>query len=238
MSFGIPVKSFPVTYEGELKVANHQQWLARRIIKEMAIRDKSIFQGIDLPRNEDVLFGRGKTNREHGGNVLMRKIIAEYIPTYRAMAKKEKGGIPLKVLQRIKEGGGRFLKRETDYGWWFEVSDDAAREKISICFRTAHSTNAASSRRPIPAVGSGSRVAINEKVGGGGDDDDEERDLSEEKIDISFRTSASSPIASSNTSTADVSDSKLSLAEDATNKSTKKNLDAEEEPGPKRPRVD
>jgi hypothetical protein len=143
MTFGIPVKSFPVTYEGEIKTTNHRHWLARRKIKEAAMRTSGLpFEGIDLPSPRDVLFGRGKTNQEHAGNVLMRKIISEYIPAYRVATKREKGKIPSDVVKRIRDAGGRFLKRDTDHGWWFQVSDEAAREKISMSFRTTSSTTA------------------------------------------------------------------------------------------------
>ena len=71
----------------------------------------------------------------------MRNMIAEYIPEYRSATKPEKGRIPLNVVLRIKQEGGRFLERDTDHGWWFEVSDEAAREKISMSFRRANSVS-------------------------------------------------------------------------------------------------
>ena len=148
MSFGVPVKSLPVTYENELKTTAHLQWLARRRIKETAMRRGEPFEGIDLPSPNDVLFGRGKTNQEHSGNVLMRSIIAEFIPVYQSATKAYKGRIPLKVVLRIKQGGGRFLKRDTDFGWWFEVSDEAAREKISMSFRTARNVGISGTDSP------------------------------------------------------------------------------------------
>ena len=105
MSFGVPVKSLPVTYENELKTTAHLQWLARRRIKETAMRRGEPFEGIDLPSPNDVLFGRGKTNQEHSGNVLMRSIIAEYIPEYQSTTKLDKGRFPLKVMMCIKQRG-------------------------------------------------------------------------------------------------------------------------------------
>ena len=137
MTFGVPVHSFPVTYDDELKTRTHLQWLVRRRIKETAIRNGDSFEGIDLPSIKDVLCGRGKSYQEHSGNVHMRNIIAEYIPQYREGTQTDKGRIPLQVVMRIKQEGGRFLKRDTDFGWWFEVSDEEAREKISMSFRRA-----------------------------------------------------------------------------------------------------
>ena len=149
MSFGVPIQSLPVTYDNELKTATHLQWLARRRIKETAVRMGEPFEGIDLPSPKDVLFGRGKTNQEHSGNILMRGLIAEYLPEYGSATRVGKGRIPLKVVLRIRKGGGRFLKRNTDHGWWFQVSDDEAREKISMSLRSA---NCATSLRPDSSV--------------------------------------------------------------------------------------
>jgi len=138
MSFGIPIQSIPVTYEGELKTATHLQWLARRRLKESVMRLGESFEGIDLPSPKDVLFGRGKTNQEHSGNIIMRGIVAECVPEYRLTTRAEKGEMPLKILLQIKEGGGRFLKRNTDHGWWYQVSDEEAQEKLSMSLRSAN----------------------------------------------------------------------------------------------------
>ena len=141
MTFGMPIQSLPVTYDDELKTTAHLQWLARRKIKETASRMGEPFEGIDTPSPNDVLLGRGKTNQEHSGNILLRNIITEYIPEYRLTPRPEKWRIPLKVVLRIKQGGGRFLKRDMEYGWWFNVSDEAAREKIAMSFRTSNSVS-------------------------------------------------------------------------------------------------
>jgi hypothetical protein len=45
------------------------------------------------------------------------------------------------VVAAVKQGGGRFLDRRKD-GWWVEVKDDTAREKVSSTFRTILSVNA------------------------------------------------------------------------------------------------
>ena len=153
MTFGVPVHAIPVTSGNNLKTTTHLQWLARRRIKERAIRMGKPFEGIDLPSHKDVLFGRGKTNHQHGGNALMRNMIAEYIPEYRSMTKPgDKGKIPLKIVVRIKQEGGRFLKRDTEHGWWFEVSDEEAREKISMSFRTGRMVGSLKTDSPQDSV--------------------------------------------------------------------------------------
>jgi hypothetical protein len=160
MSFGVPIGALPVTYDDKLKTTAHLHWLDRRRIKETAIRKGESFDGIDLPSLKDVLFGRGKINQEHTGNVIMRKIISEYVPEYRVATKPAKGRIPLKVVKRIKQEGGRFLKRDTDNGWWFQVSDEAAREKISMSFRKSNASSVRSSKTDSAQI-----VSVSKSVG-------------------------------------------------------------------------
>jgi hypothetical protein len=96
------------------------------------------FDGIDLPHLHDVLLGRGKTVQEHSGNVILRRLIADNMHEYRTVPKKEKSHVTWKVMQAVKMLGGRFLKRQPN-GWWVEVSDEIARDKISMTYRTSRS---------------------------------------------------------------------------------------------------
>ena len=144
MTFGVPVSHFPVGYEkGELKTAAHLRWLARRVVIETALQSTGRFEGIDLPCSRDVLLGRGKTIQDHSGNVMLRDLIAEYMPEYRSTAKKEKGNVAWKVVRATKMQGGRFLKREPN-GWWVEVPDEIARNKIAMTYRTSRPSSSSS----------------------------------------------------------------------------------------------
>ena len=51
-----------------------------------------------------------------------------------------KAACVLKILDEIQESRGRFLKRRPD-GWWEEVEMEAAKEKISLAFRTTLSSH-------------------------------------------------------------------------------------------------
>jgi hypothetical protein len=135
LTFGVPTKSFPVTYDGELKNTNHLKWLARRKVKESALKKYGYFEGIDMPSLRDVLQGRGKSLQEHSGNVVMRNLVSKYFVEYKQALKHQKGIYVLNVLGDVRQLGGRFLRRE-DNGWWVEMSDEAAREKVSMTFRT------------------------------------------------------------------------------------------------------
>jgi hypothetical protein len=56
-----------------------------------------------------------------------------------AGSKKEKTSISLEVVRQIKGYSCRFLQ-EDDNGGWVEVSDDVARQKVSIGFRDLRKT--------------------------------------------------------------------------------------------------
>lgn len=60
LSFGIPVDSLPITYNGEIKFAQHTKWIARRKMKDRELQLHGTFDGIELPSRMDVLFGRGR----------------------------------------------------------------------------------------------------------------------------------------------------------------------------------
>jgi hypothetical protein len=141
MTFGVPVQSLPVTYEGELKTGSHLKWLSRRLAKETQIQKTGRFSGIDLPGPKDVLLGRGKPVQDYCGNILMRTLVSTFMDQYKSALKLDKILVALKVVAETKRHGGHFLKRSSD-GWWFEVSDEAARDKVSMTFRTTASSKA------------------------------------------------------------------------------------------------
>jgi hypothetical protein len=126
-----------VTYEGELKTVNHLKWIARRKAKDTKmINKKGVFDGVDLPGRNDVLLGRGKIFQDHPGSVILRNIVSCFLEEFKLASKHGKTAITWKIMKTIKGQGGRFLKRNAD-GWWVEVSDEAAREKVDMSFRTA-----------------------------------------------------------------------------------------------------
>ena len=89
---------------------------------------------IEAPTTHDVLFGRGKNTREHSGNLRCNLLIEMYAEQYESANKVQKTVIAERIVAMVHESLGRFLKQEANKGW-VEVSDDAAREKISHFFR-------------------------------------------------------------------------------------------------------
>ena len=86
---------------------------------------------IAVPKHEDVILGRG--NKNHYGNMRFREIIDSHREQYEASDKAGKTSISELIVQQVKERGGRFLKN--DVGGWTELSDAAARYKVSHRFR-------------------------------------------------------------------------------------------------------
>ncbi len=85
--------------------------------------------------SNDVLCGRGGATNNHPGNKRFRSIVIDYMPAYLLARKKEKATIARRIVDQIKENGGRFLKRSDGSNTWIEVSDKKATEKTSQALR-------------------------------------------------------------------------------------------------------
>ncbi|CAJ1960684.1 unnamed protein product [Cylindrotheca closterium] len=130
MTFGLPVHVIPVTTGMKLKTGTHLRWMAKQNTRDASILQTGNFPGIDLPGSHDILLGRGKTLQEHLGNQIMRSLVREWLFRYTEADRIMKTNIAWELVTRIKQGGSRFLARSDD-GWWAEVIDDLAREKVS-----------------------------------------------------------------------------------------------------------
>ena len=120
----------PVTLDGELKVSNHLKWIIKRRVKDLAVRTTGHFNKIDLPGRDDVLVGKGKPFQDHRGNVVLRQLVELRLEEYNAARKGDKTTFTRDVVQLVK---GRFVKKDKD-GWWEEVSEAYAREKVVRVF--------------------------------------------------------------------------------------------------------
>lgn len=149
MTFGIPVDILPITYQGELKTANHTKWLARRKYKEEQLQKVGFFHGIDLPARNDVILRRGRVFQEHPGNVKMRHLILTIQEEYGQAAPRDKTQIANRVVQQVKDGGGRFLERDQADGWWITVNDKEACKRVSKAIRSMRSTLVAKQQQQL-----------------------------------------------------------------------------------------
>ena len=71
----------------------------------------------------------------HPGNRNFRDMINKNRRTYLKARKNDKPAISRAIVRTVRERGGKFLKKDEKSGLWFEVGDDAAREKTSQALR-------------------------------------------------------------------------------------------------------
>jgi hypothetical protein len=138
MTFGVPVQALPVAYEGGLKTANHRKWIARRKTRDTEMIKTGSFEGTDMPSHSDILLGRGRVFHNYPGTVKLRSCVTAFLDEFKTASKQDKALITTRIVESMKGNGARFLRRRSD-GWWEEVSDDTALEKVRVSFRTAKS---------------------------------------------------------------------------------------------------
>jgi hypothetical protein len=155
MTFGVPVDTFPITSRGELKTGNHHKWIAKRQVKESHVLLGKIFDRIDFPAVNDVLVGKGKPFQQHPGNIHLRSSVDHHLKEYALSKKVDKAGLIWKVVHSVKATSGGFLKKDRD-GWWVEVTEEEAREKVAKIFTSAKA--ATKNQQPLPAAPKRQRI--------------------------------------------------------------------------------
>mmetsp|Transcript_31305 Transcript_31305/g.75329 ORF Transcript_31305/g.75329 Transcript_31305/m.75329 type:complete len:178 (-) Transcript_31305:424-957(-) len=98
-----------------------------------------------IPTRHDVIMGRGPTSYSHEGNMKLRKLVEDAKNIYDKGTKRDKTDTVNRVVLAIKQHG-RFLK-ESESGWE-EVSDKAARKKVSHAFRDVGKKNNMNNKQP------------------------------------------------------------------------------------------
>jgi hypothetical protein len=92
------------------------------------------------PTNSDVLCGRGKMSVDHSGNKQFRSMIALHLRAYLATkARGIKSGMVEHIVRKVRESGGKFVKKDGNSGEWFDIGDKEAHKKVGHAFRDAHS---------------------------------------------------------------------------------------------------
>jgi len=88
--------------------------------------------------DNDIKLGRGKLLQKHPGNIWFRNLIRLRSSHYERAERSEKTNISRDIVNIVKVLGRRFLKNEPEgqKEYWREITDEEAREKISIRFRT------------------------------------------------------------------------------------------------------
>ncbi len=90
---------------------------------------------VETPQEQDVLFGRRKSNKNHPGNCILRRMCDSKRSVYDLADRDEKTEITRSIVQQIKSNGGCFLKFNEDVQMWQEVTDEVARQKVGHMVR-------------------------------------------------------------------------------------------------------
>jgi hypothetical protein len=92
-------------------------------------------EGTSTFNDADVLSGRGGGTNVHPGNRNFRDLINMHRRAYLKARKNDKPAISRAIVRSIRDANGRFLRKDEKSGLWFEIGDDAAREKTSQALR-------------------------------------------------------------------------------------------------------
>lgn len=95
----------------------------------------------------DVLCGRGGGTNSQIGNRQFRKLVNEFQPEYLHARRKQKPLIAKRIVQIIRQRGGRFLRKNDSDGYYFEVGDFKAEAKTSQALREGLDVRAESKKR-------------------------------------------------------------------------------------------
>ena len=118
-----------------------------RYPKERGTSAKTYLPAGYKPADCDVICGRGKDCFNHTGNRRYRETVHKVLPKYvKARTKTEKGLMVLAIIRDIRSRcvankGTGFLRLDRKKDLWYEIGDDAAREKIGHTIRETLTTN-------------------------------------------------------------------------------------------------
>jgi len=90
-----------------------------------------------LVTDHDILCGRGGLTNHHKGNKRFRDIVALHRPDYVRAPKIQKPSVARVIVRAIRNGDppGRFLKKDSATGKWYDIGDKKAAEKTSQALR-------------------------------------------------------------------------------------------------------
>lgn len=93
-----------------------------------------------VPTARDVLCGKGKECYVHPGNEYFRKIVSSSLQRYAlAKTKHDKGLIVMAIVDTVRQRSplGGFVRFDANTMSWYEIGDEAAREKAGQTIRDA-----------------------------------------------------------------------------------------------------
>jgi len=136
VSYGITLD--PRVSDPQFRERQALEYIERRRVIEEQWRQQELALSrenkILYPSPTDVLCGRGRPYQQAPGNLNMAKHIAEASAEYQLVKKKkQKTEFAMRIVRRVQEDGGRFIKRSDRF--WYVVSDSDCRTKVSQAIR-------------------------------------------------------------------------------------------------------
>ena len=159
VGYGIPVDLIPSNDGMNIKKTNWNRWIAKYMARDKELSRGRIFLGVDLPTRNDVLMGKGRPIQNHHGNVHLRILVESLSYKYHVARSTEKSDIVHQVFAMVQATHGRFLRKDDD-GWWRELTNAEAVEKVRKLFqrpssRTETLQHGASTQHATPDDGGG-----------------------------------------------------------------------------------
>eukprot|EP00541_Cyclophora_tenuis_P015010 CAMPEP_0116571618 /NCGR_PEP_ID=MMETSP0397-20121206/17672_1 /TAXON_ID=216820 /ORGANISM="Cyclophora tenuis, Strain ECT3854" /LENGTH=173 /DNA_ID=CAMNT_0004099759 /DNA_START=64 /DNA_END=586 /DNA_ORIENTATION=- len=90
---------------------------------------------ITVPKEFDILIGRGRSAIHHNGNRRFRIFLQRYLPRYvSAKSTTDRDQVANFIVSVIHEAGGRFLKQDPKTQKWHPVDAAMSRQKVRSSF--------------------------------------------------------------------------------------------------------
>jgi len=83
----------------------------------------------------DILCGRGGATNSHPGNRAFRELVKQHQAMYFSARKKTKPNVAASIVRLIRSKQGRFLKKNSGSGFYFDIGDAKALEKTCQALR-------------------------------------------------------------------------------------------------------
>ena len=88
------------------------------------------------PRELDILCGRGRGAWNHAGNRRFKTFINAHAKQYAsAKTKMDKGALVASMVDKLREEGVLFVRKDTKTQTWYDIGEYQAREKTSHAIR-------------------------------------------------------------------------------------------------------
>ena len=123
-------KPNPTLEEPTMKNSNQNE---ARLNNSDDSKNEQIFQ----PADNDYLFGGASTSKLHTGNKMYRKLVSEQKVEFMLSDRSNRNLLVKSLVRKWKtqDPPGRFLKRDTKTGLWYDVGDDRAKIKTMLLFK-------------------------------------------------------------------------------------------------------